>query len=465
MRETGAAAGFDLRAFPVDPRFPQLEVAGDPGRMLEVFRTHLKSVPGKACTILECTPYRFRCFQSLSRCVLQYSLRVVDSSSGRQWDQWATGLIYADPSEAQRLWQILQTAEPASEVPEPWRAFESVNFVPELDMVVEVFPYDRRLPQLARALNGASRDLEPLLLARLGSGWWQAEGRTIEPVRYRTEMGAVLRYTLPAREAETGRDETLRCYLKVYRNERGAETFERLQSWTQDARPDYSLVRPIAYLDDLRTLALEEAPGASLREVLLGARDPVAAVCTVARATAAFHRDNLDTVRTYTAAEHRDDLRLASTLVQWVCPMKRAMIAGVGAVVGGNLMDSRPETLHGDLTADHVFLSGDEVTFVDTDSVARGDPVRDPALLFASIVRTLSLHSVPREDALGIAGAFHQEYFKHVRPAWRGRFRLHCASAFIEAAADIFRTQESGWRDRVPEMALNARQALAGEFG
>ena len=465
MREAGVSAGFDLGTFPVDPRFPQLEVAGDAGRMLEVFRAHLKPVPGKARTILGCTPYRFRCFQSLSRCVLQYTLRVIEPSSGRQWDQWATGLIYADPSEAQRIWQKLQDAVSAPEIPEPWRIFEPVSFVPELDMVVEVFPHDRRLPQLARVLNGAWRQLEPLLLAQLGSGRWQTDSPTIEPTRYRAEMGAVLRCTLPARDAETGRGETLRCYLKVYRNERGAETFERLRSWTQDVRPGYSLVRPIAYLDDLRTLALEEAPGASLRDLLLDSGDPVAAVRTVARAVAAFHRDRLDTHRTYSAAKQRDGLKLASSLVQWVYPKKRAMIAGVGAVVGGNLREVPPETMHGDLIADHVFLRGDEVVFVDTDSVARGDPVRDPALLFASITRTLSLHSVPPDEALGVADAFHQEYFKHAPPQWRNRFRLHCASAFVEAAADVFRSQEPRWRERVGEMALNARHALAGQFG
>jgi len=457
--------GFDLAAFPVDPRFPQLEVAGDPGRMLDVFRTHLKSLPGRAGTILDCTPYRFRCFQSRSRCVLQYSLRVIDPGTGRQWEQWATGLIYADPSQAQRIWQKLQATDPTPEIPEYWHTFEPMSFVPELDMVVEVFPYDRRLPQLARVLNGASRALDPLLLARLGPGRWQAGARTIEPTRYRTEMGAVLRYALSARDAETGRGETLRCYLKVHRDDRGAETFERLRSWTQNPRPGYSLVRPIAYLDDLRTLALEEAPGVSLREILVDGRDPVTAVRKVARATAAFHRDHLDTVRTYSTAEQRDDLRLASSLVQWVCPKKRAMIAGVGAVVAGNLLESSPRTLHGDLTADHVFLSGDQVTFVDTDSIAHGDPVCDSARFFASIVRTLSLYSVPSEEAFGIARAFHQEYFLHVATAWRSRFRLHCAGAFIEAAADVFRCQEPAWRERVAEMALNARQALAGEFG
>ena len=65
-------------AFPVDSDFPQLEIASDPRRMLEVFRTHLRPAPGKHCHIHDCIPFRFRCRQSTSRCVLQYTLRLVE---------------------------------------------------------------------------------------------------------------------------------------------------------------------------------------------------------------------------------------------------------------------------------------------------------------------------------------------------------------------------------------------------
>ena len=87
-------------ALPADPAFPQLAIAGDPRLMLEVFRTHLKPVGRRACYIEDCIPIRFRCRQSGSRCVLQYTLRIVDPSTGRRWDQWATGLLYAREGEA-----------------------------------------------------------------------------------------------------------------------------------------------------------------------------------------------------------------------------------------------------------------------------------------------------------------------------------------------------------------------------
>src|SRR6266436_1708094 len=95
-------------AFPADPDFPQLQIASDPERMLEVFRRHLKLVSGVPCRIQRCIPFRFRCRQSTSRCVLQYTLRVVEPGTGRQWDQWVTGVLYAQEGEAKRLWRQLR---------------------------------------------------------------------------------------------------------------------------------------------------------------------------------------------------------------------------------------------------------------------------------------------------------------------------------------------------------------------
>src|SRR5947207_11454455 len=164
-------------AFPADPDFPQLAIATDPARMLEVFRRHLKPVWGKAIHIQDCTPFRFRCRQSSLRCVLQYTLRVIDAGTGRQWDQWVTGLVYADKGEAERMWQEMRGGAARREIPESWLTFEPIDFIPELQMLVQAFPYDRKLPNLSRVMGGALVGIEALLLARLGPGQWRAENR------------------------------------------------------------------------------------------------------------------------------------------------------------------------------------------------------------------------------------------------------------------------------------------------
>src|SRR3989449_3198059 len=209
MRKQELPADVCLETFPEDPDFPQLKIAGDPGRMLEVFRKHLKPVSENQCHIQHCIPFRFRCRQSTSRCVLQYTLRLVEPVTGRQWDQWVTGVVYARDGEAERLWRQLQAEDPRREIPQSWLTFEPVDFIPELRMLVEVFPYDQRLRNLALVLGRAAGDLQPLLLARLDPGRWHAAEHAMEPTRYRTELGAALKFTMQAREELTARSETL----------------------------------------------------------------------------------------------------------------------------------------------------------------------------------------------------------------------------------------------------------------
>src|SRR6266568_3720379 len=141
-------------AFPTDPDFPQLKIATDPALMLEVFREHLKPISRRALEILECIPFRFRCRQSTARCVLQYTLRVAEPGAQRQWDQWVTGLVYAQPGEAERLWQEAQGSDLRQEVPGYWLNFEPVCFIPDLQMLVTLFPYDRKLRSLDQASGG-----------------------------------------------------------------------------------------------------------------------------------------------------------------------------------------------------------------------------------------------------------------------------------------------------------------------
>ena len=465
MRKQALPAAVCMDGFPRDPDFPQLETASDAGLMLQVFRQHLKAVSGKAYRIEECVPFRFRCRQSTSRCVLQYTLRVVDPSNGRRWEQWVTGVVYAAAGEAERLWRELRVADPRPEIPEQWLAFEPVDFIPDLQMLVQVFPYDRKLQNLRLVLGGPLHELEPLLLTGLEPSRWRTEHRTVEPMRYRTELGAALRYTLRVRDRLTGKGQTRRCYLKVYRNERGAETFRLLQALTDKARAGespYRVVRPIAYVPELRTLALEEARGTALQQMLLHGGDWRAALRAVARAVAAFNQADVPLTEHHCLADQLADVNRAASLVQWACPELRAQVEALTAAVGDGLTNVPPAPIHRDLKADHIFVSGDWVCFIDLDSVVLGDPVRDPAHLVAHITARVGLDGLPADEARRAADVFVDEYFAHVPPGWRDRFLLHCVGALIEVAGGIFKRQEPEWRDKVAAAVAAAHRAASG---
>ena len=449
--------------FPVDHEVPQLSVASNPQFMLEVFRRHLKAVPGKDYRIHDCVAFRFRCRQSGSRHVLQYTLRVAEPSTGRRWDQWVTGVLYAD-GEASRRWEEMKAEVPERRIPKSCLTFEPVGFIPSLQMLVEVYPYDRKLRTLGSVVGGAVQGIEPSLLGRLRPGEWRVEQRTIEPTRYRTEFGAALRYVIRARDAVSATSEEVRCYLKVYRNDRGAETFRILQSLSgsgPDGRRPYSTVKPIVYVDELRTLALEEAPGVSLTQILATNPDPSDELRLVARAVAAFNQDEFPIKRRYSLADQLVEVEKASALVQWACPQVREAVQKISDSVTGGLDEGGPAPIHGDLKPDHIFLSNGHVTFIDLDWAALADPLLDPAQLFAYITGRVGLDSTPMTHTKIAGATFVEEYFRFVPNSWRRRFSLHCAGALLEVAAGIFRRQESRWPEKITKVIEAAQHEIS----
>src|SRR5438093_10060782 len=267
MRNTEQPSAICREAFPADPDFPQLKIASDPALMIEVFRRHLKPISGKVYHIQDCIPVRFRWRQSRSRCVLQYALRLVETGHGHPCDPWVTGVIYAEPSRREKAWTELKAADHLRRIPEALLTFEPLSFIPELQMLVQVFPFDRRLPTLPLVLSGPSPELQRQLLACFGPGHWQSEEQSVEPMRYRTELGGVVRYTLRARDVITSRTLTKRFYVKVYQGPHGERTFSLLQQLCSNpgaAQKDFTVVTPVAYCSERRCLVLEEAPGRSL---------------------------------------------------------------------------------------------------------------------------------------------------------------------------------------------------------
>ena len=262
-----APAIMSLEAFPADPALPRLQIASDPGLMREVFRRHLRPLQRKAYRIEDCLLSWVRYLRG-ARCTLQYTLRLVESGTGRERNQWVTGVIDAE-DRTERLWQKLRALKPKREIPEALLTFEPVSFIPDLRMLVQVFPYDRRLPALPLLVAAPPRDLESLFLSGCGRGDWHADAWNIEPVRYRTGARAVLRYEVDIRNAATGQRETRRFYVKVYRGEEGERTYPVLHAlWGKaDAGAEgFTVGRPIAYLSSLHALLQEEIGRASCRE-------------------------------------------------------------------------------------------------------------------------------------------------------------------------------------------------------
>jgi hypothetical protein len=449
-------------SFLADPAFPQLKIATDPALMKQTFRTHLRPVGPKVYEIEDCRFIRLR-YRQGSRCFLQYTLRLLEPDTGRERDVQVTGIIYAQKNKAEQAWRKLQATDPQQEIPKAWLTFEPVSFVPELDMLVEVFPYDRRLPTLPLVMAGPPPELDPVLLGRFGPGDWRIEAWNAELVRYR-DQGAVLCYTAKARNAATGGRTEKSFYAKVYRHEKGEQTYQALRAlWSQDgARDGFSVVRPLAYLSDLRALILEEAPGTPLDQILLRERDPTGAVRRVAQALAAFNQgDAPATTQQHLLADQVAVLKKGGRVLGWACPHLRPEVESIIEGVLAGLEEVPLGPTHRDPSPDHIFVDGECTIFIDLDSFAKADPVLDPAHLLVRLAKPAQF-PIPRERGRAAAREFAEEYFAHVPRTWQERLPFHYAGALLKAAQGLFRRQVPDWPDKIATLLEEAKASLAG---
>jgi Phosphotransferase enzyme family len=447
-----------------DPSFPQLQVAGDPESMRGVFQEHLRPLNNKAYHVRDCRLSRIR-YRRGNRCVLQYTLRLAAADTGSERIQWVTGVMYA-ADKTRRKWEKLRVSFPKDNS-EINSTFEPFSFIPDLGMLMQVFPYDRRLPTLPLLIAEPLPELESPLLARFGPGSWRTELWNVEPVRYRAELGAALRLTVQGQDDATGKRIERRFYAKVYRDEgQGQQTHKVLRElWSQAGANGeaFTVVRPVSYLSDFRALILEEAPGMTLEEILLGESDPNQAVRRAAQALAAFNQGDAPArTREYLLADHEAVLERARRLLEWACPQMRLEVESIiGGVLGG-LEEVPLGPTHRDLKPDHIFVDGERTIFIDLDSFAKADPVLDPAYLLARLAAMPALFPIAPERAHAAAREFAEEYFSQVPSKWQERLPFHYAGALVEVAHGFFRRQAPDWPSRIATLLEEARASLAG---
>src|SRR5919112_4754571 len=447
-----------------DPVFPGLGIASDPDIMREIFQEHLRPLNNKAYHVRDCRLSRVR-YRRGARCVLQYTLCLVEADTGSEQIQWVTGVMYAD-DKTRRKWEKLRVSYP-KEISEIISPFEPFSFIPELGMLVQVFPYDRRLPTLPLLIAEPLPELELPLLARFGPGNWRTEVWNVEPVRYRAGLGAALRLTVQGQDGATGRRIERHFYAKVYRDEgQGQQTHQVLRELWKQARANgegFTVVRPLAYLSELRALILEEAPGRTLEEILLGDGDSTGAVRRVARALAAFNQgDAPATTRRYLLADHAAYLERAARVLRRACPHLRLEVESIleGVLAGLQEVPLRPTHRH--LSPDHIFVDGERTIFIDLDMFANADPVLDPARLLTRLAAMPALLPIPRQRARAVAREFAEEYFAHVPGAWQDRLPFHYAGTLLEVAHGFFRRQAPEWPDKIATLLKEAKASLAG---
>jgi hypothetical protein len=447
--------------FPYDPKLPELALAANTSEMARVFAQHIWPSARGRFQAEDCRISRIR-YHRQSRCHLQYSLTLRDRSTGMSSRQWLTGALFADSEQVSRLLRK-ETSGVSCTVPD----VVPMAFIPEMRMLVHVFPHDHRLPQACLVVTGRDPGLDAAVLRAFGGGAWTIESWHAEPVRYRQGVSLVVRYDVTARERRTNVTEGRTFYLKAYPDLSHPrllyQQLEWLSLYTAQAPLGLRIDAPVALLPHLQAVLLPATPGRPLDEVLSGPDEweVISAVCETARALAKFNQSDAPTDRRYCAADYVAALEGCVALLDCACPDLAPDLRAIVAAVEDETEDTDPHPTHRDLKPEHVLIDEETVGLVDFESYAGADPVHDAAMMLARFT-ALGFHTVDARRMRAAAAAFADEYFSSVPADWRERLRALYAGALVEVAAGIFHRQEYGWPQRATALVKEAVAALDG---
>lgn len=434
--------------------------------MREVLQRHLGPPGDSALRVRECRIVNTR-RRDGSRGTVEYDLRVEECATGRVWDQKVTGVTYGG-ERTRRVWESISRAAPLRHAAVSGAALAPFSYVPELDLLLQVFPHDHRLPAIAALMAGPPPALVPAILAEFGSGAWTVQEWHAETVQYRVDMRAILRLSVRAADHERGGNAEHQWYAKVYRDVEAARRSHRLQTLLHErataAHGLLTIARPVALLDGLQTVVTESLPGASLARIIRRGEGLMPAVRSAAKAVSEFHKLDVDAPQR-PVADDVARLREAEDTVRAARPDLAPDVADlVNAVVAG--LDAAPTAIiHGDLKPEHILIDGDRIALIDFDLCAAADPVIDVAHLIAFLGASQERARSRREQPASAAQVFVEEYFAHAPAAWRARLPLYHAMTGIHRAAGLCRRRGPGGQERVESVLREGHALLAGEAG
>lgn len=428
--------------------------ATDSVHMRDVMQEFLVHPDDVSSEIIQCAIAFAR--RSEGRTLLQYIITLRNTVTGEEQEHVVTGASYGI-ERTRKVWE--QEALYAASYLSNETALYAVTYVPDLDIILQVFPFDHRLPALTPLLQRTQTLLVPVLAEHLDlETLHEATWRT-EVVRYRGTLRACVRIILTRQQAGDKGTQEQQFFAKVYASDDEAERAWKVQQDIGDAlrNLDSGVQIPgsVTYLRPQRILVQEAISGPSLFTLqrqgnVVQAR---AGATRAAQALAAFHQLDLPALKHRLRMPRVGSMRIERSAhrLRVAQPTLDQLITRVQGNVTRRmerLPDMRDLAVHGDFKPSHVFLTEGREVFVDLDKCALGEPMLD----VISMMRRLGNHK-------GLAETFAHEYFRHVPVAWEERLASHYAAYLFEHAASMERAVRS--RQRAPARRGTERVELA----
>jgi hypothetical protein len=447
---------------PIEQR-AKLDVLADPIRMRDILQQHLRLRSSKPCEVLSCAIGDQR-RRDESRRTAECELRIRDPESGLTWDEIVNVLSYGE-ERTRRVWENMRSIATPTDGAAEHPLLEPFAYVPELNLILKVFPHDHRLPALALLLAGPIAELEPDLLSDFGEGDWVLVSWNAETVQYRVDMRAIVRLDVTASDQRSGRQEIRRFYAKVYYAKEQAQQAYLGQSRLYDrldAEHEWlTLAKPVACSSRLRTVISRAVPGTSLAKLIRQGGNTEPWLRMAAQAIAWIHLLDVEAPPRPIEQEIARLRDAAEALCSRRPDLEPTITAIVETVVAG-LNDVPTSLTHGDLKPEHFLIDAERVAVIDFDLMTASDPMLDVARMTAFLSNSRERPRRDRGSGASASQVFLEEYFRHVPESWRARLPLYHAMASVHKAASVSWRPGRDHRDPTEDFLLEGQALLEG---
>lgn len=437
----------------------------DPEQMRAILAPFLQP-PGKTTYAVDsCSVDMVR--KAAARCLLQYTVQLRNLDTGETRSEIITGVAYGG-DRAERMWERIQSSETELDRPMPGSGLLPMAFVPELQLLIQVFPFDHRLPGLFHLTSDPPAEVVSIVQDEFGPGEWRLARWDAETVRYHVDMRAMVRLDVQAIEQVSHEQRAIRLYAKVYAEaEAGAEAFAiqtLLWQFAAENAAPFAVAKPVAWLPELQTLLLGEVTGTSLLDLLRQKDESAPAMHMTARAFAALHQLPLVDFLADRSREVRDESarldRLAGAIIE-AAPNLEPLVNEIADAIRSSPGEPVLGPTHFDLKPGHVLLDGQHVALLDFDKLQAADPLVDIASFAVNLGKLRGGNRRQPEKARATAEAFLADYFSRVPADWSARFPACYATALLAEAVNSGRGQHGrGQRtDRLDRMETMVKEA------
>jgi aminoglycoside phosphotransferase (APT) family kinase protein len=457
-------------AYPITPSREMLRDAMSPPKVmgivndLDYFRT--RGIRVKACQVNKVWNRRSGDLE------LEYILKLVGVACGEKTSVIVGATLYQDPETGRdKLDTLSSNTRADNKLNSDDILSDFIEYIPELSMLLRTPAMDGEFIDLSTALNPDA--MKPILSRHMDDGRNGVEDVrdcAIDILRYnRLGNRCTLRYRLAIEDTRSGGTRHATFIAKNYEKKRATRldsaqhgfqvmSYLRENGFREDGTARAKVPRPIAYIDHLRMVLMEDVPGLSVSECLTSPHlsDYME---QSAWALARLHDCDLTVAPVYRPEKEISALKAsAAKTIHFSPQVARQCQDGQAELetMAGHLEPGESALLHGSFHSDHILVGHDGVTILDFDNVCMGDPALDLGRFLANLRWLMIRNSWPEEKIMQCGGTFLQAYCKSLSDERRAAIRFYYRSSLLRIA--YYRFRRPKFHDAAAALVNDARR-------